>query len=100
MADAPDRHFPTCRPEAQSLQSTTVQVLKKEFIAVIPAAYKEVMMGERFSSSMVTVAIAAAALGTAISLRANQTAAQTPAFSNQALTTPWGEPDLQGIWTD
>ncbi len=26
--------------------------------------------------------------------------AQTPAPSDPALKTPWGEPDLQGIWTD
>src|SRR6266436_998105 len=58
------------------------------------------MMGDRFSTSMVTVAIAAAAVSTAISVLATRTSAQAPAFSNTALKTPWGEPDLQGIWTE
>src|SRR5262249_13948560 len=57
---------------------------------------KEVMMAGRFSTSMVTVAIAAAALSTAISVLASRTSAQAPA-SNTALKTSWGEPDLQGI---
>src|SRR6266852_8711820 len=58
------------------------------------------MMGDRFSTSMITVAIAAAAVSTAISVPATRTSAQAPAFSNTALKTPWGEPDLQGIWTE
>src|SRR5215468_9524109 len=58
------------------------------------------MMGERFSASMVTVAIAAVALSTAISVVATRTSAQAPAFSSTSLKTPWGEPDLQGIWTE
>src|SRR5258708_16652774 len=49
---------------------------------------------------MVTVAIAAAGFSTAISVLATRTSAQAPAFSNTALKTPWGEPDLQGIWTE
>jgi len=52
------------------------------------------MMGNRFSTSMVTVAIAAA-VSAAISVLASRTSAQAP-----ALKTPWGEPDLQGIWTE
>ena len=55
-------------------------------------------MGNCFSTSIGTLAIAAATFGTAISLLATQTSAQAPA--NQALKTPWGEPDLQGIWTE
>ena len=55
-------------------------------------------MGNCFSTSIGTLAIAAAAFGTAISLLATQTSAQAPA--NKALKTPWGEPDLQGIWTE
>src|SRR3981189_2189702 len=58
------------------------------------------MMGNRFSTSMLTVAIAAAAVSTAISVLAPRTSAQAPASSNSALKTPWGEPDLQGIWTE
>jgi hypothetical protein len=59
-------------------------------------------MLDRFSGSMPTVAIAAASA--VISLSITQTLAQVPAASGPAptpaLTTPWGEPDLQGIWTD
>ena len=57
-------------------------------------------MGDRFSTSMVTVAIAAAAVGAAILVLAARTLAQAPAVSNTMLKTPWGEPDLQGIWTE
>jgi hypothetical protein len=59
------------------------------------------MMGGRFSPSFVTIAIAAAA-GIAISAPATRTSAQAPAqaSSSTALKTPWGEPDLQGIWTE
>jgi hypothetical protein len=56
-------------------------------------------MGHRFSRSIVTAAIAAAAT-TAISVSVSQTSAQAPPASGAALKTPWGEPDLQGIWTD
>ena len=61
-------------------------------------------MREKFSGSMITVAIAAAAA--AISGAITRTSAQVPAPSAtapmpaSALKTPWGEPDLQGIWTD
>jgi hypothetical protein len=51
-------------------------------------------MGDRFPTAMVTVAIAAAVLSTAISGLATETSAQA------ALSTPWGEPDLEGIWTE
>jgi hypothetical protein len=57
------------------------------------------MMGNRCSISMVTVAIAAA-VSAAISVLATSASAQAPASSNAALKTPWGEPDLQGIWTE
>ena len=52
-------------------------------------------MRDRFSASIVTAAIAAITVGTVISVSGAQTTAQSP-----ALKTPWGEPDLQGIWTD
>jgi hypothetical protein len=52
-------------------------------------------MRDRFSGSMATVAVAAAAFGAAILASVPPTSAQAP-----ALKTPWGEPDLQGIWTD
>jgi hypothetical protein len=48
-------------------------------------------MRETLSGSMIVVAIATAAVVTLVS----NTSAQAP-----ALGTAWGEPDLQGIWTD
>jgi hypothetical protein len=60
---------------------------------------KEIVMGDHFSGSIVTAAIAAAAIA-AISVSVTRTSAQTPAVSDATLKTPWGEPDLQGIWTD
>ena len=61
-------------------------------------------MRDRLSSSMLTVAIATAAAGALVSVPVTQASAQAPAASvtppAPALTTPWGEPDLQGIWTD
>src|ERR1700693_566240 len=61
-------------------------------------------MREMFSGSMITVAIAGAAVGV-ISLSVVGTRAQGPAASGTAPAaaapkTPGGEPDLQGIWTD
>jgi hypothetical protein len=68
-------------------------------------------MRARTSRLMLTVAIAAAVLGAVLSLSILRTSAQSPttapakaaasaATSAAALKTPWGEPDLQGIWTD
>ena len=59
-------------------------------------------MRDRFSSSMITVAIGAAAVGAVISVSVMGTLAQAPSIAGpaSALKTPWGEPDLQGIWTD
>src|SRR5713226_8127702 len=61
-------------------------------------------MRDRLSSSMLTVAIATAAAGALVSVPVTRASAQAPAASATApapaLTTPWGEPDLQGIWTD
>ena len=57
-----------------------------------------------FSSAIITVAIGAAAASAVISVAVTGTSAQAPrpsgAASAPALMTPWGEPDLQGIWTD
>src|SRR5712672_1332634 len=59
-------------------------------------------MGERFSGSTITVAIAAAVA--VISVSIDRISAQAPSATAPApapvLKTPWGEPDLQGIWTD
>jgi hypothetical protein len=63
-------------------------------------------MRERFSGSMIAAAIAVAAGSAVTSVSITQTYAQAPAGSataavpGAALKTPWGEPDLQGIWTD
>src|SRR5712692_11313381 len=59
-------------------------------------------MGERLSGSIIAVGIATAAA--VISLSITLTLAQAPTDSATApaaaaLKTPWGEPDLQGIWT-
>jgi hypothetical protein len=56
-------------------------------------------MRDWFSSAMTTAAMAVAASGAVISMSTAPTSAQAPA-SAPALQTPWGEPDLQGIWTD
>src|ERR1700720_4829268 len=61
-------------------------------------------MLDRFSGSTITVTIAATAVGAVISVSITGTSAQVPAASVTtpvpALKTSWGEPDLQGIWTD
>jgi len=61
-------------------------------------------MRRSISGSMTTVAVAGAAVSAVILLSLTQTTAQAPTASLTApaptLTTPWGEPDLQGIWTD
>src|SRR5258706_5309177 len=56
-------------------------------------------MRDRILSSMMTVAIAAAAVSVVITLSITRISAQAPPAA-PALKTPWGEPDLQGIWTD
>ena len=52
-------------------------------------------MFDRSSRSMIMVAVAATAVSAAISVSITRAPAQAP-----SLKTPWGEPDLQGIWTD
>src|SRR5262252_9708248 len=56
-------------------------------------------MRDRFSRSVITVAVASAAVSVGIAVSVTHTSAQAPS-SNAALKTAWGEPDLQGIWTD
>ena len=55
-------------------------------------------MRDRFLHSMMTVVLAKAAVGAVVQVSITRTSAQAPAAA--ALKTPWGEPDLQGIWTD
>jgi hypothetical protein len=58
-------------------------------------------MRKSFSGSMIGVAVAGAAIGVAVSV--TPTLAQAPASATEqaaAPKTPWGDPDLQGIWTD
>jgi hypothetical protein len=61
-------------------------------------------MGGRFTGSMATLAIAAAAVSAGISLSVTPMSAEGSAAPGPGVTatlkTPWGEPDLQGIWTD
>src|SRR3984893_10618201 len=63
-------------------------------------------MRERFSGSLITVAIAAAVASAVISAPITGAWAQAPVASGTtpapapSLKTAWGEPDLQGIWTD
>jgi hypothetical protein len=47
---------------------------------------------DRFSASVITIGIAATAIGAAVV--STRTVAEAP-----SLKTAWGEPDLQGIWT-
>jgi hypothetical protein len=68
------------------------------------ARQKEIVMGNNFSGVMVTAAIAVAT-SVSILVFATQTSARAPTPSGAALKVPplktaWGEPDLQGIWTD
>ena len=61
-------------------------------------------MREQFSGSVITATIAAMGVGATISVCIAPARAQTPEASaiaaGSTLRTPWGEPDLQGIWTE
>src|SRR6202035_5752476 len=68
------------------------------------ARQREIVMGNRFSGLIVTAAVAAAA-SIAVPVSVTKSSAEAPAVSGAAakavaLKTAWGEPDLQGIWTD
>jgi hypothetical protein len=57
----------------------------------------------KLSSSMPTVATTVIAVSAIVWTPTSRASAQAPATSAApapALKTPWGEPDLQGIWTD
>jgi hypothetical protein len=63
-------------------------------------------MLDRFPGLTISAAIAASVVGAVISVSITRATAQAPVLSvgvsapAPALKTPWGEPDLQGIWTD
>ena len=57
-------------------------------------------MRESFSGSMIGIAIAAAAVGLAVSVLPIQAQVASATEQAAAARTPWGDPDLQGIWTD
>jgi hypothetical protein len=54
-------------------------------------------MRERFSTNIALIAAVVAVISVSIAGTSAQAPTTTPA---PALKTPWGEPDLQGIWTD
>ena len=56
-------------------------------------------MGDRLSGSIITV-VAVAAASAVVATFTTQSFALTPAATGAVLKTSWGEPDLQGIWTD
>ena len=63
-------------------------------------------MRRPFSRSAISVAIAGAIVCAVLLISITRTSGQTPvssgtgASASAGLKTPWGEPDLQGIWTD
>jgi hypothetical protein len=75
-------------------------------VALTHCKPEEIIMRKRFSGSTIMVAIAAAAGSVVISAPTTTASAQAPAASGAtpapapSLKTAWGEPDLQGIWTD
>ena len=71
----------------------------KRFAAAHCAA-KEAIMHERLSGTMLAVAMAAAGVVIPISATSAQAPATSSGAATSALKNPWGEPDLQGIWTD
>src|SRR5258707_4744542 len=56
-------------------------------------------MRDRFLRLTMAVAIATGAVGAIILISGGTISAQAP-IAGPVLKTPWGEPDLQGIWTD
>src|SRR6476659_10903214 len=56
-------------------------------------------MRDHFPRPTIVVVIAASVAGGAIFLSVARSSAESPAAAASP-KTPWGEPDLQGIWTD
>src|SRR5215813_5809647 len=62
---------------------------------------KETTMPDRSSGSMIAVTLVAVAVAAlSLPLAMAQAPAKSGAAQDSAVKTPWGEPDLQGIWTD
>jgi hypothetical protein len=57
-------------------------------------------MRARVLRPTIRAAVTAAAVSAIAAVSITPTSAQTPAPSMPTLKTPWGDPDLQGIWTD
>jgi hypothetical protein len=60
---------------------------------------KETTVPDHFSGSMITVTLAAVAT-LSLPIAMAQAPAKSDAAQDSVVKTPWGEPDLQGIWTD
>ena len=56
-------------------------------------------MPDRIAGSIITVALAGVA-ALSVPPAMAQAPAKSSAAQGSAVKTPWGEPDLQGIWTD
>src|SRR5262249_7672613 len=57
-------------------------------------------MRESFSASMITVTVAVAFISAPMTRAAQAPGSGTTPTTAATQKTPWGEPDLQGIWTD
>src|SRR5262249_51862616 len=72
-----------------------------EFVGETCGKQKETTMPDRFSGSMITVTLAAAAVAAlSLPVAMAQVPAKSGATQDSAMKTPWGDPDLQGISTD
>jgi len=56
-------------------------------------------MRDRFLNSAAPGVLTVAAVNAVVVVLGMQASAQNPTASVTTLKTPWGEPDLQGIWT-
>ena len=56
-------------------------------------------MRDRFLNSAAAGVLTAAAVSAVVPVLGIQASAQSPTAAVTTLKTPWGEPDLEGIWT-
>src|SRR6516165_6306409 len=61
---------------------------------------KETFMRDRLLNLRTVSVLAMVAVGAGLAVSIPTGSAEVPESSAAALKTPWGEPDLQGIWTD